>query len=54
MHGGELDRETVVSNEGIALLHCALHGYGAARLWPISGEYYSSDAAVRSMQTTLR
>ena len=38
-----------------ASLFCAARYMGAAPhdIWPLSGEYYSSDAAVRSMQTTF-
>src|SRR5262252_8782751 len=38
-----------------AALFCAARYMGAAPhdIWPLSGEYYSSDAAIRSMQTTF-
>src|ERR1700739_5068834 len=38
-----------------ASLFCAARYMGAAPhdIWPLSGEYYSSDAAVRSMETTF-
>src|SRR6516164_3084908 len=38
-----------------ASLFCAARYMGAAPhdIWPLSGEYYSSDAAMRSMQTTF-
>jgi len=38
-----------------ASLFCAARYMGAAPhdIWPLSGEYYSGDAAVRSMQTTF-
>src|SRR6516165_10003055 len=38
-----------------ASLFCTARYMGAAPhdIWPLSGEYYSSDAAVRSMQTTF-
>ena len=38
-----------------ASLFCAARYMGSAPhdVWPLSGEYYSGDAAVRSMQTTF-
>ena len=38
-----------------ASLFCAARYMGAAPhdIWPLSGEYYSGDAAVRSMQITF-
>src|SRR5262249_6645280 len=38
-----------------AALFCAARYIGSAPhdIWPLSGEYYSSEAAVRSMQTTF-
>jgi hypothetical protein len=38
-----------------ASLFCTARYMGAAPhdIWPLSGEYYSCDAAVRSMQTTF-